>query len=146
MKKHKMMVMMTLGLYILLLAGCGQKKLGEEFTEEVNTLEGVTLTIEEGKASASGVTYTINNQSGQDINFGQDYSLQMEKDGKWYYVEPKEAIAVTMELLWLPAGTSESYDIIWNSSYGKLSSGHYRIVKNISDNAAGYYLSGEFQL
>ncbi len=145
MKKSKMIFMMVLGLNILLLAGCG-KKLGEEFTDEVNTLTGVSLTVDEDKVSETGVAYTIDNQSDKDISFGHDYSLQMEKDGKWYQVEPKEAIAVTMELLWLPAGTSETYEIWWDSSYGKLASGHYRIVKSVSDNESGYYLAGEFQL
>ena len=104
------------------------------------------LTVDGDKVSATGVTYTIDNQSDQDISFGQDYALQMEKDGKWYQMEPKAPIAVTMELLWLPAGTSDTYEIQWDSSYGKLSSGRYRIVKSVSNNEAGYYLAGEFQL
>lgn len=145
MKKSRKLLMVVLGLNLLLLAGCGQK-LGEEFTEEVNTLEGVTLTVDEESASVSGITYTISNQSDKDVSFGQDYILQMEKDGKWYQVEPKGGIAITMELLWVPAGTTDTHEIIWNDSYGKLSSGHYRVVKNVSDNEAGYYLAGEFQL
>lgn len=145
MKKSKTILIMVLALNILLLVGCGQK-LGEEFTEEVNTLEGVSLTVDAESAASSGITYTLDNQSDKDINFGQNYSLQMEKDGKWYQVESRDPMAVTLELLWLPAGTSDTYEIKWDSSYGKLSSGHYRIVKNVSDEENGYYLAGEFQL
>ena len=68
MKKSKMIFMMVLGLNILLLAGCG-KKLGEEFTDEVNTLTGVSLTVDEDKVSETGVAYTIYNQSYKDISF-----------------------------------------------------------------------------
>lgn len=145
MKKSKTILIMVLALNILLLVGCGQK-LGEEFTEEVNTLEGVSLTVDAESAASSGITYTLDNQSDKDINFGQNYSLQMEKDGKWYQVESQDPMAVTLELLWLPAGTSDTYEIKWDSSYGKLSSGNYRIVKNVSDEENGYYLAGEFQL
>lgn len=129
----------------LLLSGCGDK-LGEEDTREVNTLEAVHLTVEEEAIKSTEITYTITNNSEKDLTYGRDYSLQIEKDGKWYQVIPKQEIAITMDLLWVPAGSTESVVVNWEYSYGKLSEGHYRITKPIWDNEQGYLLAGEFSI
>lgn len=144
-KLCKITLLTTAALSILLLGGCGQK-LGEEFTGEVNTLEGVILTVEETSVSPAEIAYVIDNQSGVDLSYGQDYSLQMEKDGKWYQIIPKRDVAVTLELLWAPAGSQNSHTVNWQSSYGKLQKGHYRIIKSGADNSQVYYLAGEFQV
>lgn len=144
-KLCKITLLTTAALSLLLLGGCGQK-LGEEFTEEVNTLEGVTLTVEETSVSPVEITYVIDNQSEVDLSYGQDYSLQVEKDGKWYRIIPERDVAVTLELLWAPAGSQNSHTVNWQGSYGKLQKGHYRIIKSVADNVQGYYLAGEFQV
>lgn len=149
MKKNKLLLAalagVLTGVSIFLITGHGQK-LGEEFTEEVNTLEGVTLTVDEAFVTPEGITFTISNGSDKDLNYGQDYSLLKEKDGLWYEVEPDKPVAITLEILWVPAGSSDTHEVSWGSSYGKLSSGHYRIIKYISDNEAGYRLAGEFDI
>ena len=145
MKKSKILSVMIVGISLILFTGCGQK-LGEEFTQEVNTLGGAEITVDESMVTSIGITYMISNQSDQDLNYGQDYGLQKEKDGKWYQVEPRNPVAVTLELLWLPAGNTDTLEISWETSYGTLSSGHYRIVKSVSDNENSYYLAGEFDI
>lgn len=145
MKKSKKAAAIVIGAAFVFLAGCGTKR-GEEFTEEVNTLGEVTLTVDGETASADGVTYTVVNGSEKDLNFGQDYSLQKEEKGKWYQLSPANPVAVTMELLWVPAGGTETMEINWDAAYGKLPAGHYRLVKNFSDDESGYYLAGEFTL
>lgn len=128
---------------LLLLGGCGLK-LGEEFTGEINNLEGAELTVDEASVKPTEITYTVSNRSEKDLSYGQDYGLQQEKDGKWYSVVPENEIAITLELLWLPAGSTDTNMISWESSYGKLPKGHYRIVKSFSDDRQGYFLAGEF--
>lgn len=132
-------------LAMLLLNGCGQK-LGEEYTGEVNTAEGIVLTVEEDSVKPTEISYTIKNSSNQDLSYGQDYGLQKEKDGKWYEVIPENPVAVTLELLWLPSGNTDTHTTGWKDSYGELPAGHYRIVKHVSDNQQSYTLAGEFQI
>ena len=145
MKKSKMLSVIVIGMSLFLLSGCGEK-LGDEFTEEVNTLKGASLTVDESAVTSTGITYTMENQTDRDLNYGRDYGLQKEKDGRWYQVVPENPVAVTLELLYLPAGSTDTLELGWESSYGKLASGHYRIVKNVSDNESGYYLAGEFDI
>lgn len=143
MKRYRIMAAIFLIGCFMALCGC-QAKLGEAFTEEVNVLEDVSLTVDVEQVTSVGITYTINNQSEKDLSYGRDYSLQKEKDGKWYQLEPKSAVAVTLELLWIPAGNAATEELGWEDSYGKLPTGKYRIVKSVSDNENGYYLTGEF--
>lgn len=145
MKRYKITAAILLAGCLMALCGC-QAKVGEEFTEEVDTLEGVSLTVDAGQVTSSGITYTIDNQSEKDLSYGRDYSLQKEKDGKWYRVEPKSAVAVTMELLWIPAGDAQTEALEWEDAYGKLPAGKYRVVKSVSDYESGYYLTGEFNV
>lgn len=145
MKKSRILSVLITAISLALFTGCGQK-LGEEFTEEVNTLEGAEIVVDESLVTSTGITYTISNQSDKDLDYGQDYGLQKEKDGRWYQVEPENPVDVTLELLWIPAGSRDTHEISWETSYGKLSAGHYRIVKSVSDNENGYYLAGEFNI
>lgn len=114
------------------------------YSEEVNILKGAALSVKEVRCPATGLTYVMDNQSGRELNFGQDYSLQEEIEGKWYVVEAKEPMAVTMQLLWIPNGSTDTYEINWETFYGELPKGHYRIVKSVADDKQGYYIAGEF--
>lgn len=145
MNKNGMPLACMLAMCLVLLAGCGQK-LGEEFSEDVNILEGAALSVDESSVTPTGITYSIDNQSDRDLNYGQDYSLLKEKDGKWYFVEPDRPAAVTLELLWVPAGSTDTMEISWEGAYGSLPGGRYRLLKSFSDYEKGYYLAGEFNV
>ncbi len=145
MNKNGKRLACMLAVCLVFLAGCGQQ-LGEEFSEDVNMLEGAELSVDESLVTPVGITYSINNQSDRDLSYGQDYSLLKEKDGKWYFVEPERSVAVTLELLWVPSGSTDTVEISWENSYGKLPGGHYRLLKNFSDYEKGYYLAGEFDV
>ncbi len=144
-KKLTVLIIVAAFLVFLVFMGFGTK-LGEEFTQEVNTLEGLTLTVDEESASAVGITYTVSNHTDKDLSYGQDYSLQKEEKGKWYELKPAAHVITTLELLWIPAGENETVEINWDVNYGKLPAGHYRILKSYSDNENSYYLAGEFNL
>lgn len=144
MKKIFLLLITVTG--IIMLAGCGEKTvLGEEFTEEVNTLEGLSIRIDEASVTSTGLSYEIDNQSEENLSYGQDYSVQKQKDGKWYVLEGNP-IAITMELLWLSAGESASHEVNWEDGFGKLAKGHYRLIKNMGTEEAGYYVAGEFTI
>lgn len=145
MKKWMLMIAVTIT-GAALLTGCGEKvSLGEEFTEEVNALEGVSIVIQEDTISPTGFTYEIDNQSGQDLSYGQDYSVQKEKDGKWYTLEGNP-IPVTLEMLWASAGSTNTHEVNWEAGYGKLKKGHYRLVKSLATEEAGYWFAAEFNI
>lgn len=131
-------------LLCVLLCGCGMK-LGEEVTTEVNKVD-VVIEVDATSVTKTGCVYTMTNNTEGDFAYDGSYGIHMEKDGKWYRVDPKSASATTADLLWLPSGVSEEATLDWSASYGELKKGHYRLVKNFADFTDGYYIVGEFAI
>ena len=140
MKKNVVVLVMAL---VMLLCGCGVK-LGEEVTTEVNRV-AVVIEVNEASVSKTGCTFVMANNTEGDFAYDGSYSIQMEKDGKWYQVQ-RNNTAIMGDLLWLPAGVSEEVTIDWSADYGELSKGHYRLVKNFADFTDGYDIAGEFSI
>ena len=61
MNKNGKRLACMLAVCLVFLAGCGQQ-LGEEFSEDVNMLEGAELSVDESLVTPVGITYSINNQ------------------------------------------------------------------------------------
>ena len=118
----------------LLLCGCGAKE--TEVTtpsdSEVNTYEGVTMTVVEESVYPGSVRVEIRNTTDAEIDSGNehDFALQKEVDGVWYEVKQKEGeFANTSEALIYMKDMPVELECQWANRYGTLSAGHYRIVK-----------------
>ena len=120
------------------------------FTEEVNTLEGISMEIISYDTVSAVVT--INNTTQKEITFGEYYDLQILQDGKWYslsYLIDNYAFDDIAYITTQNIPTQWSVD--WTLFHGVLSAGRYRIVKPISveqdlGDFAEYYLAVEFTL
>ena len=104
------------------------------------------MEVKEASVTESGLTCIINNDTEKDYSFGRDYMLQKKEENKWQDVLPKKEAAMTLELLWVPSGTSESLAINWEEAYGQLENGHYRVIKPVSNTESRVLLSAEFMI
>lgn len=81
-------------LCLLALTACGSApKISEEASDlEVNNHEGVTMTVVDGSAYPGQVEVTILNTTDTEIDSGNsaDFFLQVEQDGQWYNLIPKQ--------------------------------------------------------
>ena len=81
-------------LCLLALTACGSApKISEEASDlEVNNHEGVTMTVVDGSAYPGQVKVTILNATDTEIDSGNsaDFFLQVEQDGQWYNLIPKQ--------------------------------------------------------
>ena len=82
------------------MVGCSNAKEGEQTSlealndseyiptphEAVNNLEGVTMRVKEGTMSSTGMTVVFENKTVKDITYGDPYTLEKNKDGKWFEV------------------------------------------------------------
>ena len=122
-----------LALCLLTLTACGHApKVSEETSDlEVNTHEGVTMTVVDGSAYPGQVTVTILNTTDTEIDSGNsaDFFLQVEQDGQWYNLEEKQDYANTAEAYIFEKDTPREMTFQWASRYGSLAPGHYRAVK-----------------
>jgi len=122
----------------------------ESFTEEVNTLDGVTMYMEKLKSTEGDVE--IRNESGRELQYGDWYDIQVQQDGSWYSLPLIIDNAAYQDIAYPVQDQSTSvWEINWSYFYGELPAGKYRIVKDITDlrepgDYTKYYLAAEFEI
>ena len=120
-------------LCLLILTACGHApKVSEEASDlEVNTHEGVTMTVVDGSAYPGQVKVTILNATDTESDSGNsaDFFLQVEQNGQWYDLEENGDFANTAEAYIFEKNTPREMTFQWASRYGSLDAGHYRAVK-----------------
>lgn len=89
----------------------------------------VAMSIAGDKSRTDQITVSMKNQTKEELIWGEMFYLEQERDGKWYVVNSKDdafwiEIAYGLE----PEQTSENVCYV-TEMYGKLSAGHYRILK-----------------
>ncbi len=133
MKVHKLYALLLTMVLCLFIVGCGANpvKIGEKSQYEVNNGE-LTLTIKNDTLSNKKTTLILTNQTDALYYYGNPFSIEYEKDGIWYELEPVNDLYFTLPAFNLEAGKSVEIVVDWEYGYGELSSGNYRIVKAIS--------------
>ncbi len=119
------------------------------WTEEVNTLEGVSLTMFKYKDVEGELE--IANDLDRELQAGEWFTIQREIDGEWYDLDYIAEIAFHQVAYSVPAGEGIAIPVKWEYMYGALPPGEYRIVTKIHDwRAPGdydtYYLANEFEI
>ncbi len=122
---------------------------GEIFTEEVNNFEGVTMYMEKYKATEGDVEFF--NNTDKEIQYGDYFAIQVEKDGAWYSLTVPENIGYHAIAYVVAPGEAGVWHINWEYVYGKLPIGKYRMVKDVMDyrvpgDYTKYYLAAEFEI
>lgn len=94
--------------------------------------------------------YSTNGERPFEIMTGEEYYLQTKQKNDWAFLPVIQNDPFTEKGLWsAPGGKDFHLTVNWESRYGKLSKGEYRIIKPIvcSKELDGYkifYLSQEF--
>ena len=117
-----------------LLAGCARQSAWQP-TGAAN----VTMTV--SNVMPAGATVTIQDSNPEPFVYGEWFVIEREKDGVWYEVKTQITNYGFNEIGWLTdeqGGLTMTVD--WEWLYGKLPSGHYRILKQ----AGGTVISAEF--
>lgn len=121
--------------------------------EKVNNLDGVTMTVKEGTASAASLTVVFENNSDNELIYGDYFWLEKKINGSWYQVPV--VIDGNYEFndigYNLAPGDDGEWAVNWDWLFGNLHPGKYRIVKNILDfkDSGEYdthYLAAEFTI
>lgn len=102
-------------------------------------IENVDMYISD--VSLVGVTITIKDTSEESHVYGEWYKIEKQVNGKWYELVPITDNIVFNDKGYLPDQNNEvSFEIEWESLYGVLPPGHYRILKQVGDK----FISVEF--
>lgn len=154
--KNKIIIALFAGFMLLALSACNNKpEIGEEFFNEVNSFDGMSLEIDQTTVSPLGATFVILNTTDREVLSGKPYqiALQVEKDGQWHQmvVKSKQGEAETAEAYTYPKNEPRIVEVEWAKDYGVLTPGRYRIIKGffIADpNRAteSFMLADEFEI
>ena len=127
MRKRFLAVLMLL---TMILTGCGGDDYTTVFTE-VNTVEGVTVTLVEKTLRPSRATFIIANDSAEDVEFDPiEFHLEKKnRDGVWEEnigTRVSEWKRDTTETI--PAGTSIEKEVDWKGLCGGINGGDHRVI------------------
>lgn len=106
----------------------------EYILSDVTIEEQTDVTMEMQQLSPSGCLLTIRNTGEKTIEYGTQYTLERDMGGTWYSFNQRE----NTEFPWpdvlyrLESGEETTLELQWDSLYGFLPEGRYRLVKNIS--------------
>ena len=119
----------------------------------VNNFEGATMDIVQGTVTPSGLTVEFTSNNKNECIFGDFYCIEIFIGDKWYQVpyNTKSEVAWHSIGYFIENGETKQRIENWEWLYGKLGSGHYRIIKDISDfRVTGdfdkYFLAAEFTI
>ncbi len=122
----------------------------EPFTEEVNTLDGVTMYMK--KYSSTEGDVEIRNKYGKELQYGDWYDIQIQQDEEWYSLPLIIDNAGYHDIAYpVQDQTTSVWEVNWSYFYGELPEGKYRIIKDILDirepgDYTKYYLAAEFDI
>nr|MBQ4454304.1 hypothetical protein [Clostridia bacterium] len=145
-------------LLLLSATGCSKYKDGGLSDVETNTFEGVTMEIDESTVTPVSLKASVINElEGYEVESGNEYVLSLEKleDDGWHKLVLKDDLVTTSEAYGFGKGKT-AMECVWDSTYGPLPEGHYRVIKVCwtyeSDGEGSgsigedFYLSGEFDI
>lgn len=122
----------------------------DDYGKKELSINGVSMSLkDETLASYTGATFILKNDNNIDMIYGDSYTIEVEKDGKWEKFDVEgdfNDIAYNLK-----AKSSKEITINWENIYGKLELGKYRLIKKISyekekDNYETFYVNAEFIL
>ena len=116
----------ALVLVAILLPG---KKAISPYTEFTDSIK---LTIKDDKIIDETMTIVITNESEIQYEYGMGYDLEIKEGNSWYVVSPKYEVWNLLIAYTINPGETREININLASAHGKLSSGHYRLIKEFS--------------
>ncbi|MBQ9106252.1 MAG: hypothetical protein IJY56_00010 [Clostridia bacterium] len=129
-------------LSLLLFAGCSEKPADGSKIDEgsITEVEGLVFRAEQEEygGALSSLTLTVENNTGDEVTYGEAYTAQRFEDGEWKTVPFGKDGGWFIEIAYkLPDGESAEVVIDLAKQHSEaLSDGRYRIIKN-------FYLSAE---
>ena len=142
MKFYQKIVSLVLlsSLILIGFTGCDSNENVEDICGiKVDDLEGVSMKIKEGTLTKTGATVIIIDTSARQNIYGVGYGIEKEENGTWVELKPRKDMFFTEEGYYVDENHTLEFSMNWESFYGKLTSGKYRVVKTTSEAMEGIH-------
>ncbi len=111
----------------------------------LSTNEVITLCIQD--FTPTGMTFILENETEQEMMYGDAFTVQVLREGQWEDVAYTQAVAFHDIAYNLPAQSiTESITLDWRKFYGVLPDGEYRIIKDIYTEDGEVTVEDSFEL
>ena len=119
--------------------------------KDLSYFSNVNMEVEEGSISPLGVTLVLKNEANKKVLVEDQYCLERKADDCWYELPLLDEYCLSKPGCELSFLQSRKLKLDWQTLYGKLEPGDYRIIKNIKDSKGlcSYnkgYLATEFAI
>ena len=150
MKKLLMPLIAAILVFSLCSCGASAPKTDSMSIIVPNMLENASLTIVDGTLTKAYASAVVKNGSTLELDSGNenDFFIDVQLNGVWYSLKEPEDLANTAEALIFEPGSEHGLDFSWQSRYGALPAGHYRLVKAFFTDTSNtlIYLADEFDI
>ena len=146
MKRNLIAILGTALLCLLIVNVFHKPWVGGIFQGEIDAREDVTMTAV--AATSTGAQFQIRNAAGSELESSPTYGLHVKKADGWHELIDL-SFSHTLTLGVYPPDSLNALNLTWNSSYGTLPPGQYRIVKEFSfreNPDSAFLLAAEFTL
>lgn len=157
--KNKTAFLLMLSLSVLFFSGCqnlndeDSTDLKASILDEVDTMDGVSMSAVKDSISPTGLSVELKNGSDRQVIYSEDILLEENIDDRWYHVPVviSEDYGFNDIGYELDPGEQQSIEIDWEWLYGELDDGQYRLVKRALDfRGTGdfdeHHLTAEFEI
>lgn len=125
-----------------------KESLYDKCSIKMNDLENVSMRIKEGTLTRTSATVIITDTSDRENIYGNPYKIEKYENGSWIALIPKIDMFFTSIGYMVGKDHTLEFSINWESFYGELPNGKYRIIKDTSIALEGttHYITAEFIL
>lgn len=128
--KKSFTLIFSLLIIIFYVTGCNNGKqlnIGGKSDVLDNINNGVVLEIKDGTLSNMGTKIELTNNSEKILRYGPDYFIEINENNEWHVINVHSVFHTI--LYSLHKGESVEYKIDWETNYGELPKGKYRLIK-----------------
>ena len=113
--------------------------------ERINELEGVSIEIIPNTLTNTGLKLETKNKKNKKLIFNKDYRIHKKENEKWIELEE---MTRNNTVFYEEKEKGPIIEFNWKKTYGKLSSGRYRIVTSVYNKEDGnvYFIGVEFKI
>lgn len=146
--KKTVLTILLCGIMIIGLTGCGNSKNNVKLNiEEIKN--DISLSLKEGTLKETGATFILKNDSNIAVQYGNPFWLEIKRDGKWQKMHTE--LNFTLIAYILKSKESKEFAIDFENTYGKLSPGEYKFIKDIDiekedKTFENFYVEAEFTI
>ncbi len=110
--------------------------------KKLHLLKDTSMVIKEGTLTSTGATVIIISTNKDELHtYGKSYKIERYENAEWVPVKPiVDNYVFTLEAYYVDSDGILEMDIPWETLYGKLDAGRYRIVKDAAIDKDGAYV------